>query len=127
MGKAHFLSTVISNLELVPDYYQRATLTYYVPRDDPLAGKLLRAGEWGIPGVSGATGRRWGLAGDRGATGRQCGLPGDSGGYRATVGATGRQRGLAGDNGCYRATMGATGRQLSGKQLYVVCRSTHQK
>ncbi|XP_043217681.1 m7GpppX diphosphatase-like isoform X2 [Amphibalanus amphitrite] len=43
VGKAHFLSTVINNLELVPDYYQRATLTYYLPRSDPLADKLRRA------------------------------------------------------------------------------------
>lgn len=40
VGKAHFLSSVIDNIEMVADYYQRATLTYYLPRNDPLAKKL---------------------------------------------------------------------------------------
>ncbi|KAF8782957.1 m7GpppX diphosphatase-like [Argiope bruennichi] len=34
--KAHSLTTVISNLQLIPDYYQRITLTYSLPESDPL-------------------------------------------------------------------------------------------
>lgn len=29
-GKAHLLSTVIDNIKLMPDYYQKATMTFYI-------------------------------------------------------------------------------------------------
>lgn len=29
-GKAHLLSTVIDNIKLIPDYYQRTTLSFYI-------------------------------------------------------------------------------------------------
>uniref|UniRef100_A0A2M4AFH2 m7GpppX diphosphatase n=1 Tax=Anopheles triannulatus TaxID=58253 RepID=A0A2M4AFH2_9DIPT len=38
--KAHPLSTVINNLELLPDYYQRATLTYALKESDQLYKKI---------------------------------------------------------------------------------------
>ena len=36
IGKAHLLSDVITNLELCPGYYQRATLAYTLSEGDPL-------------------------------------------------------------------------------------------
>jgi len=44
VGKAHLLPEVISNVELLPDFYQRATLSYYVRAADPLADRFRRAG-----------------------------------------------------------------------------------
>ncbi|XP_037077427.1 m7GpppX diphosphatase-like [Pollicipes pollicipes] len=44
VGKAHLLPSVISNIELLPDYYQRATLSYFVRCGDPLAARFARAG-----------------------------------------------------------------------------------
>ncbi|GBN35562.1 m7GpppX diphosphatase [Araneus ventricosus] len=38
--KAHSLTTVISNLQLIPDYYQRITLTYSLPESDPLLNSV---------------------------------------------------------------------------------------
>ncbi|XP_012278958.1 m7GpppX diphosphatase [Orussus abietinus] len=38
--KAHLLSTVINNIELVPDYYQRATLAFGSSESDPLYAKF---------------------------------------------------------------------------------------
>lgn len=29
-GKAHLLSTVIDNIKIMPDYYQKATMTFYI-------------------------------------------------------------------------------------------------
>lgn len=43
--KSHLLSTVISNLELLPDYYQRATLCCVLKETDKLYGKLKAAKE----------------------------------------------------------------------------------
>lgn len=43
--KAHLLSTVINNLELAGDYYQRATLSYTLKETDKLYGKFLLAQE----------------------------------------------------------------------------------
>ena len=34
--RAHLLSTVIQNIELMPDYYQKATLLFAVAENDPL-------------------------------------------------------------------------------------------
>lgn len=34
--RIHSLSTVINNLEIDPDYYQKATLQISVPRNSPL-------------------------------------------------------------------------------------------
>lgn len=36
MEKAHLLSTVIRNLELMPDYYTKAVLSYIVRKGSPL-------------------------------------------------------------------------------------------
>uniref|UniRef100_A0A182Y9N3 m7GpppX diphosphatase n=1 Tax=Anopheles stephensi TaxID=30069 RepID=A0A182Y9N3_ANOST len=41
--KAHLLSTVINNIELVGDYYQRATLSYTLKETDKLYAKFLAA------------------------------------------------------------------------------------
>ncbi|XP_053659974.1 m7GpppX diphosphatase [Anopheles marshallii] len=41
--KAHLLSTVINNIELVSDYYQRATLSYSLKETDKLYAKFLAA------------------------------------------------------------------------------------
>ncbi|XP_058061355.1 m7GpppX diphosphatase [Anopheles bellator] len=38
--KAHLLSSVISNIELLPDYYQRSTLTYALKETDRLYEKI---------------------------------------------------------------------------------------
>ncbi|EDS26989.1 histidine triad protein member [Culex quinquefasciatus] len=43
--KSHLLGTVISNLELLPDYYQRATLSCVLKETDKLYGKLKAAKE----------------------------------------------------------------------------------
>ncbi|XP_035214823.1 m7GpppX diphosphatase-like, partial [Stegodyphus dumicola] len=36
----HYLETIISNLKVIPDYYQKITLTYSLPETDPLLSKL---------------------------------------------------------------------------------------
>uniref|UniRef100_A0A182RW85 m7GpppX diphosphatase n=1 Tax=Anopheles funestus TaxID=62324 RepID=A0A182RW85_ANOFN len=41
--KAHLLSTVINNIELLGDYYQRATLSYTLKETDKLYAKFLAA------------------------------------------------------------------------------------
>ncbi|XP_058117049.1 m7GpppX diphosphatase [Anopheles ziemanni] len=41
--KAHLLSTVISNIELLPDYYQRVTLSYALKETDKLYEKFVAA------------------------------------------------------------------------------------
>lgn len=41
--KSHLLSTVIGNLELLPDYYQKATLSCVLKETDKLYGKLKAA------------------------------------------------------------------------------------
>jgi len=38
--KAHLLSTVIRNLELMSDYYTKAVLSYVVFKDSPLYEKF---------------------------------------------------------------------------------------
>lgn len=38
--RAHLLSSVINNIELLPDYYQKATLSYVVRENDALFEKL---------------------------------------------------------------------------------------
>ncbi|KFB51793.1 hypothetical protein ZHAS_00019946 [Anopheles sinensis] len=43
--KAHLLSTVISNIELLPDYYQRATLSYTLKETDKLYEKFVAEAE----------------------------------------------------------------------------------
>ncbi|CAK9825645.1 m7GpppX diphosphatase [Anthophora retusa] len=42
--KAHLLSTVIRNIELMPDYYTKAVLSYVVIKGDPLYTKFLEEG-----------------------------------------------------------------------------------
>ncbi|KOC69177.1 m7GpppX diphosphatase [Habropoda laboriosa] len=42
--KAHLLSTVIRNIELMPDYYTKAVLSYVVIKGDPLYTKFLAEG-----------------------------------------------------------------------------------
>eukprot|EP00898_Chlorokybus_atmophyticus_P004783 jgi/Chlat1/5305/Chrsp35S05246 len=42
-GKAHLLDDVISNIELLPDYYQRCTLTYSLGQQDPLLQHIAAA------------------------------------------------------------------------------------
>lgn len=37
------LSTVINNIELVPDYYQRATIPFVIKETDPFYGKYCRS------------------------------------------------------------------------------------
>ncbi|GFS28955.1 m7GpppX diphosphatase [Nephila pilipes] len=39
--KAHHLETIISNLQLIPDYYQRITLTYSLPEKDTLLKSIM--------------------------------------------------------------------------------------
>lgn len=41
--KAHHLESVIFNLTLIPDYYQKVTLTYSVSEKDNLLKKLMPA------------------------------------------------------------------------------------
>lgn len=36
---SHMLSTVINNIELVSDYYQRATIPFVIKEADPYYGK----------------------------------------------------------------------------------------
>lgn len=45
--KSHLLATVIGNLELLPDYYQKATLTCVLNETDKLYGKFKAAKESG--------------------------------------------------------------------------------
>ncbi|XP_050311803.1 m7GpppX diphosphatase [Anthonomus grandis grandis] len=42
--RAHMLTSVISNLELLPDYYQRATIPYVLRENDKLFAKLEKEG-----------------------------------------------------------------------------------
>ncbi|XP_033227226.1 m7GpppX diphosphatase [Belonocnema kinseyi] len=42
--KAHLLSTVIQNIELMPDYYQKASLSFAVAENDPLYKKYQEHG-----------------------------------------------------------------------------------
>ncbi|KAG7209038.1 hypothetical protein KM043_015199 [Ampulex compressa] len=42
--KAHLLSTVIGNIEIVPDYYAKAVLSYVVAEGDPLFAKFQEKG-----------------------------------------------------------------------------------
>ncbi|XP_001605474.1 m7GpppX diphosphatase [Nasonia vitripennis] len=42
--KAHLLSTVISNIEIASDYYQKAVLSFVVKEDDPLCKKYQENG-----------------------------------------------------------------------------------
>ncbi|XP_014214909.1 m7GpppX diphosphatase [Copidosoma floridanum] len=42
--KAHLLSSVISNIEMVPDYYQKAVLSFIVKEDDPLCKEYQEKG-----------------------------------------------------------------------------------
>lgn len=42
--RAHLLSHVISNLELLPDYYQKATLPFIVHENDGLFTKFEECG-----------------------------------------------------------------------------------
>lgn len=42
--RAHLLSTVINNLELIPDYYQRITIPYVVRQNDNLFTKFEEKG-----------------------------------------------------------------------------------
>lgn len=41
--KSHLLDTVISNLELLPDYYQKATLSFVIRANDPAYQKYFPA------------------------------------------------------------------------------------
>ncbi|XP_011500565.1 PREDICTED: m7GpppX diphosphatase [Ceratosolen solmsi marchali] len=42
--KAHLISTVINNIEIVPDYYQKAVLSFVVKENDPLCKKYQESG-----------------------------------------------------------------------------------
>ena len=42
--KAHLLSTIIRNIELMSDYYTKAVLSYVVAEGDPLYTKFLKEG-----------------------------------------------------------------------------------
>lgn len=42
--KSHLLDTVINNIELMPDYYQKATLSFTLRQSDPLLAKYKKAG-----------------------------------------------------------------------------------
>lgn len=44
MEKAHLLSTVIRNIELMSDYYTKAVLSYVVAEGDGLYTKFLEEG-----------------------------------------------------------------------------------
>lgn len=37
--RSHLLSTVINNIELIPDYYQRATIPFVIKASDPYLKK----------------------------------------------------------------------------------------
>lgn len=47
--RAHLLSTVVSNLEMCGDYYQRVTLGYTVKEGDGLCDKFKEAGYFDKP------------------------------------------------------------------------------
>jgi len=36
VGKAHLLTTIINNIEMQSNYYQKATLDYVIKESDPL-------------------------------------------------------------------------------------------
>lgn len=42
--RAHLLSTVINNIELIPDYYQKVTIPYVVRQNDNLFKKFEEKG-----------------------------------------------------------------------------------
>ncbi|KAJ8681453.1 hypothetical protein QAD02_017240 [Eretmocerus hayati] len=42
--RAHLLASVISNIEIIPDYYQKAVLSFVVKEDDPLCKKYHEKG-----------------------------------------------------------------------------------
>lgn len=42
--KAHLLSTIIKNIELMSDYYTKAVLSYVVAEGDPLYTKFVKEG-----------------------------------------------------------------------------------
>lgn len=44
MEKAHLLSTVIQNIEMIPDYYQQTILSFVVAENDPLYKKYQEHG-----------------------------------------------------------------------------------
>uniref|UniRef100_A0A915PSN8 m7GpppX diphosphatase n=1 Tax=Setaria digitata TaxID=48799 RepID=A0A915PSN8_9BILA len=46
VAKAHLLEDVINNIRLVPDYYQRSTLTFTVKENDPLLKLYRDAYRW---------------------------------------------------------------------------------
>ena len=48
VGKAHLLADVIGNIELVPNYYERATLSYTLSEGDPLYEAWMKAAEDGV-------------------------------------------------------------------------------
>nr|CAG4651842.1 EOG090X06NK [Triops cancriformis] len=48
--RSHLLQTVINNIELLPDYYRRATLPFTVSSEDPLLEQLKSKGFTLVPG-----------------------------------------------------------------------------
>lgn len=46
MEKAHMLSTVISNIEMLPDYYKNVCLPFAVKETETLFDKLEKHGEF---------------------------------------------------------------------------------
>ncbi|VDN30964.1 unnamed protein product [Gongylonema pulchrum] len=46
VAKAYLLEDVINNIKLVPDYYQRATLTFILKQNDPLLQLFRTSQNW---------------------------------------------------------------------------------
>jgi len=44
VGKAHLLSTIINNIEMQGNYYQKATLDYVIKESDPLFNRFEEKG-----------------------------------------------------------------------------------
>lgn len=43
-GKAHLLTTIINNIEMQGNYYQKATLDYVIKESDPLFNRFEEKG-----------------------------------------------------------------------------------
>lgn len=44
VGKAHLLTTIINNIEMQSNYYQKATLDYVIKESDPLFNRFEEKG-----------------------------------------------------------------------------------
>jgi len=44
VGKAHLLTTIINNIEMQGNYYQKASLDYFIKESDPLFNRFEEKG-----------------------------------------------------------------------------------